>query len=67
MAQSTRRSYAAGAGSPPTVIADTVSRALRARRPRTRYVAGKYARLLMFLRRWLGDRGFDLAITRMAA
>lgn len=67
VAESTRRSYAAGAGSPPSVIADTVSRALRARRPRTRYVAGKYARLLMFMRRWLGDRLFDLAIVRMAA
>ena len=52
-------------GSPPTVIAETVAKALRADRPRTRYVAGQYARPLLLLRRLLSDRMFDRLIARM--
>ena len=28
----------------------------RARRHRARYAAGKYAKLMMFIRKWFGDR-----------
>ena len=52
-------------GSPPEVIAETISKALKARTPRTRYVAGSMARPLMMLRRWGGDRLYDRAIMRM--
>lgn len=46
-------------GSPPEVVADAVSRALSARRPKTRYVVGAGARPLITLR-WLAtDRVFD--------
>ena len=48
--------------SPPTVIAKAISRAVRARRPRTRYVAGSMARPLMFVRKYLGDRAYDWLI-----
>ena len=34
-------------GSPPSVIADTIHKAIRARRPKTRYAAGKYANLIL--------------------
>lgn len=50
--------------SPPTVVADVISGALAARRPRRRYAAGKYASTLIFLRKWGGDRLFDRAIMR---
>ena len=53
-------------GSPPSLIADTIARSLKARRPKTRYVAGQYARHLIFLRRLLSDRMFDRIIARMA-
>ncbi len=53
-------------GSPPSLIADTIARSLEARRPKTRYVAGQYARPLIFLRRLLSDRMFDRIIARMA-
>lgn len=59
MATATRTSYAEGGGSPPEVISALILRAIRARRPRTRYVAGKYARPMMFIRKWFGDRFFD--------
>lgn len=59
VAEATRESYESGGGSPPSVIADLVVQAVQADRPKTRYVAGKYAKPLMFVRKWLGDRIFD--------
>jgi NAD(P)-dependent dehydrogenase (short-subunit alcohol dehydrogenase family) len=46
-------------GSDPQVITALVLKALRARRPKTRYAGGKYARLFLLLRRLLPDRLFD--------
>lgn len=54
-----------GAGSPPEVIARLVSRALRDRRPRTRYCAGMGASELLFLRKWMSDRAFDWLLLTM--
>lgn len=48
--------------SAPTVVADAIARAVRARRPRTRYVAGNLARPLMFIRKYFGDRVYDRLI-----
>lgn len=45
--------------SPPETVAATISMALRARRPRTRYATGGGARTILTLRRLLSDRGFD--------
>jgi NAD(P)-dependent dehydrogenase (short-subunit alcohol dehydrogenase family) len=47
------------------VVAKTISRALRARRPRTRYATGGGAHMILFLRRILSDRAFD-RLMRMA-
>ena len=62
VAQATKRSYESGSGSPPTVIADVVSSAIKARKPKTRYVAGNLAKPLLFIRKWLGDRVFDRVV-----
>lgn len=51
--------------SPPSVIADTIVKALGARRPKTRYVAGKLAKPILFARRWISDRMFDRLIGSM--
>lgn len=59
VATATENSYKEGGGSPPSVIADTISKALRADKPKTRYVKGKMAAPLLFLRRWTSDRMFD--------
>lgn len=59
VSKATAQSYRPGAGSSPQVIADVVSRAVAARRPRTRYSAGRYANLMMGVRKWFGDRAFD--------
>ncbi|MFY1649712.1 oxidoreductase [Solwaraspora sp. WMMB762] len=48
-----------GPASPPSVVADAVARAVRARRPRTRYPVGRGAKVILAARRLLPDRGFD--------
>jgi NAD(P)-dependent dehydrogenase (short-subunit alcohol dehydrogenase family) len=49
--------------SPPTLIAQVISEAINAEKPQTRYVAGKYAKPLLFLKSILSDRMYDKVIT----
>jgi NAD(P)-dependent dehydrogenase (short-subunit alcohol dehydrogenase family) len=61
---------AAGSGaplSPPSVVADTILRAIKARRPKTRYATGAMARPLILMRKWLGDRLFDWVTRQVLA
>ena len=53
--------------SPPSVIADTIVKALNARRPKTRYAAGKLAKPILFARRWTSDRTFDRLVGSMVS
>ena len=66
VAKATADSYGRSGGSPPEVIANVVARAVKADRPRTRYVAGQYASMLIFARKWFGDRIFDRMVLRAA-
>jgi NAD(P)-dependent dehydrogenase (short-subunit alcohol dehydrogenase family) len=50
--------------SPPTLIADTIAKAVTARRPKTRYAVGYGARPIIFLNDVLPDRAFDAFIRR---
>jgi len=59
LAKVTRETIEKQQGSDPEVITDLILKAVRARRPRTRYSAGQYARPMMFLRKYFGDRVFD--------
>ena len=43
----------------PQIIVDLVLKSVRARKPKTRYVGGKYAKPMLFIRKWFGDRVFD--------
>ncbi|TNE51814.1 MAG: SDR family NAD(P)-dependent oxidoreductase [Deltaproteobacteria bacterium] len=45
--------------SPPSVITKLILRAVHSKRPKTRYVAGAYAKPLIFMRKYLSDRMFD--------
>ncbi|MCK4745833.1 MAG: oxidoreductase, partial [Bacteroidales bacterium] len=58
----TKDSYKPGNQSPPSVIANLISKAMEANRPKTRYVAGKMAKPSMFMRKHLGDKTFDRLI-----
>lgn len=51
--------------SPPQLIADTIAKAVTARRPKTRYAVGFAAKPAIFLRWLLSDRAFD-RFTRLA-
>jgi hypothetical protein len=56
VAKSIRNAYTPGRGTDPNVIARIVSKAVHARKPATRYVAGAYARPMILMRKWMGDR-----------
>ncbi|TSJ39861.1 oxidoreductase [Fluviicola chungangensis] len=43
----------------PQVISRLVSKAISAKRPKTRYVGGYMAKPALFFRKWLGDRTMD--------
>lgn len=57
--KATADSYKKGGGSSPEVIANVIAKAVKAKKPKTRYVKGKLAKPMMFIRKWLGDRIFD--------
>lgn len=52
-------------GSSPEVIADVVVKAVNARCPKTRYAAGQYAKMTIFVRKWFGDRIYDKMVMTM--
>ena len=62
VAKATENSYNSGSGSSSKVIADIVSKAVIARKPKTRYVAGQFAAPMILIRKWFGDRIFDWVI-----
>jgi short-subunit dehydrogenase len=49
-------------GSPASVISNVIARAVKVRRPKTRYVAGRMAKMLIRIRRLFGDRFYDRLI-----
>lgn len=54
-----------GTGSDPEVVAEAIMKAVDSRRPRARYAVGKYARPLIALRRFGGDRVYDRVVDYM--
>lgn len=60
IANSTKETYGKkGDPSPPTDIADVIVKAVQVSHPKTRYAAGKMAKLLLFMRKYFGDGLFD--------
>lgn len=66
VASATKANYQKGRASDPQVIVDQLLKAIRAPKPRTRYVAGRYARPMIFIRKWFGDRIFDRLVLATA-
>ena len=66
MAQSvsnaTKTMYQKGGASPASIIAGLIAKAVNSNRPKTRYVAGKWAKPMLFMRKWFSDRTFDKVI-----
>lgn len=61
-AKATKAAYGHARGTDPDVIARIVAKAAKAKNPRTRYAAGKYAKPMIAIRKWMGDRAFDRII-----
>jgi short-subunit dehydrogenase len=55
----TKKMYDSGQGSKATVISDTVTKIVNAQKPKTRYRVGLWAKPMVWLRIYLGDRLFD--------
>ena len=62
--QSTTEMNEKGQLSPPSVITNLIDKAVHSKKPKTRYVAGAFAKPLMFMRKYLGDRTFDKILMR---
>ncbi len=62
LAAASEKAFSKGDASPPEVITKLVLKAAKAPRPKTRYVAGKYAAPMIFIRKWFGDRVFDAIV-----
>ncbi|WP_420385874.1 oxidoreductase [Roseivirga sp.] len=62
IAKTTEEMYAKGGGSDVSVITNMVSKAIKSDQPKTRYVAGKFAKPMLFIRKYFSDRFFDKII-----
>ncbi len=49
----------------PQIITNLVIKAVRAKNPKTRYAGGLYAKPMMFIRKWFGDRAYDKMLFSM--
>ncbi len=65
MKKVTENAYKEGNYSTPNVIANIISKAIHAKKPKTRYAAGKLATQTLFFRQWFSDKAFDKTIMRM--
>ncbi len=54
--------YTKGNATPPDAIANVIIKAVKSKRPKTRYVKGKFAKPMMFIRKWFGDKVFDKVV-----
>jgi short-subunit dehydrogenase len=62
VAHATNESVRKGELSDVQVVVDMLIKAVNAKQPKTRYVGGKYAKLMIFVRKWFGDRIFDMMV-----
>jgi len=65
LADATRSYSETDDASGPEVIADLILKAIQAKKPKTRYAGGKFAKPLLFIRKWGSDRFFDSIIGKM--
>lgn len=65
MIKALRDSYQPSTATPADVIAEVVEKAINSNNPKTRYVAGKYGKLMLFIRHHFSDKFFDKIIMSM--
>lgn len=57
--EGTKKAGEGNGSSKPSVIADAISKIVKSNNPKTRYRVGKFARPMVWMRTYLGDRMFD--------
>lgn len=62
LSSTTKRMYDNGEGSSVDIISNLVVKAIESTKPKRRYVAGKFAKPMLFVRRWFGDAVYEKAI-----
>ena len=60
--EASQKSYSQNRSSHPSVVANTMLKAVKSKKPKTRYATGKFAKPFIFMRKLLTDRMFDRLI-----
>jgi len=60
--KATQEMYARGIGSPPSTITKLIIKAINSHNPKRRYVGGLFAKPMLFIKKWLGDKMYEKAI-----
>jgi len=60
--KATQEMYARGIGSPPSVITKLIIKAINSPNPKRRYVGGLFAKPMLFIKKWFGDKIYEKAI-----
>ena len=60
--KATQEMYARGIGSPPSIITKLIIKAINSHNPKRRYVGGLFAKPMLFIKKWFGDKMYEKAI-----
>ena len=60
--KATQEMYARGIGSPPSTITKLIIKAINSNNPKRRYVGGLFAKPMLFIKKWFGDKMYEKAI-----
>ena len=60
--KATQEMYIRGIGSPPSTITKLIIKAISSRNPKRRYVGGLFAKPMLFIKKWFGDKMYEKAI-----
>jgi len=60
--KATQEMYAKGIGSPPSTITKLIIKAINSHNPKRRYVGGLFAKPMLFIKKWFGDKIYEKAI-----
>ena len=60
--KATQEMYARDIGSPPSTITKLIIKAINSHNPKRRYVGGLFAKPMLFIKKWFGDKMYEKAI-----
>jgi len=60
--KATQEMYARGIGSPPSTITKLIIKAINSNNPQRRYVGGLFAKPMLLIKKWFGDKIYEKAI-----